>query len=118
MSPARHAPEAGSASVLAVVLAGLLCVVTLVGVAIGGLLVGHRQAAAAADLAALAGAGAQQQGRSGCGAARAAAAANDARLTGCWVNGATVTVAVVREVRSAFGRTVRVSSRARAGPVG
>jgi secretion/DNA translocation related TadE-like protein len=104
--------------VLTVVLAGLLCVVALLGVAIGGLLVGHRRAAAAADLAALAGAGAQQQGRSGWGAARATAAANDARLTGCSVRGGTVTVEVVRDVRSAFGRTVRVSSRARAGPVG
>jgi len=106
----------GSASTFAVVLVTLLGVAALVGSVLAGLLVAQRRAASAADLAALAGAGAVQRGAAGCAAAAAVAARNGAHLVGCRLDGQDVTVRVARAARLAFGRTVTVSSAARAGP--
>ena len=50
---------------------------------ISGYLLGYHRARAAADLAALSGAAAIQQGRDGCAEARRLAAANGARLADC-----------------------------------
>lgn len=120
----RHLDENGLAAPLVVSLTGLLFVVTLIGGGLGQLLVDQRRASAAADLAALAGAGAQQRGQSPCQAATQVAGRNGSTLVGCTVSGEHVVVrAAIRS--SAFagllglaGRSVSVEADARAGPVG
>lgn len=120
----RHLDEHGLAAPLVVTLTGLLLVVTLIGGGLGQLLVDQRRVSAAADLAALAGAGAQQRGQSPCRTAALVAGRNGSTLVGCTVSGTEVVVrAAVRS--SAFvgllrlaGRSVSVEADARAGPVG
>jgi secretion/DNA translocation related TadE-like protein len=107
--------ERGAAAVLATALAVLLVAVIGVASALAGLLVADRKASAAADLAALAAAGAIQQGRDPCRAAGRVAAANGARLRACRVRGEDVSVEAVREV-TLLGHAVGVPGRARAGP--
>ncbi len=109
--------ERGAASVLALVLIGALTSATLAAVLLGGLVLGQRRAAAAADLAALAGATAAQQGRPGCTAAGRVAVANGTRLTSCSEQGETIVVDVVADAGSVLGSQIRVPGRARAGPV-
>ncbi len=109
--------EKGSAAVLGVVMVCLLTTLALVAVVASGILVGHRRAGAAADLAALAGAAAVQRGEDACAAAGHVAGANSARLVGCTTVGETVSIEVATEVPSAFGATWTVAARARAGPV-
>lgn len=119
--------ERGSAAVLAVVLSLVLSTVAVGGAVLGGVLVASRQAAAAADLAALAaaeevrpggGLGAPTPGASGsaCARARQVSRANGARLSSCQVSGDEVAVRVTVDVDSALGISVRVPGRARAGP--
>jgi secretion/DNA translocation related TadE-like protein len=108
--------QRGSATVLGVVLVVMVCTVGLMGAAMSGLLVGQRRVAAAADLAALAGAGAVQQGHEGCREAASVAALNGATLTHCQVAGADVAVEVTKTVPTVFGRNVSLRSSARAGP--
>lgn len=116
--------DTGSAAVLVVVLAGALLVLTLAGSVLGGLLVGQRRAAAAADLAALAGAealgpGAETVGSSAaCDTASRVGEANGARLEACHVEGAEIRVQLVVEVESPVGAAWEVRGRARAGPAG
>jgi secretion/DNA translocation related TadE-like protein len=106
-----------------VTLAGLLLVVSLVAAGLGRLLVDPRRAAAAADLAALAGAAALQQSGDGCAAAHRTAAANGARLVGCRVSGDHVVVRSFVAPPEAAGllglvlRAVRVEAEAHGGPV-
>jgi secretion/DNA translocation related TadE-like protein len=76
----------------------------------------QRRAAAAADLSALTGATAVQQGRRPCAAAASSAAVNGAELTGCTQQGEEVAVVVTMPF-SVVGRAVRVTARAEAGPV-
>jgi secretion/DNA translocation related TadE-like protein len=118
----RGTDERGLAAPVVVVLTGLLLVVSLLGASLGRLLVDQRRAASAADLAALAGATAVQRGLDGCGAAREAAARNQAELVACSVTGEQVVVRAA--VRSSVpggllgrSRTVAVEADARAGPV-
>jgi len=108
--------EQGSAAVFALVLIGLLVTVGLVGATVASMLVGQRRAASGADLAALAGASAAQQGKPGCAAVADLAAANDVRLVLCNTRGDVVTVEVSTEVASVLGSSWTVRSRARAGP--
>lgn len=114
--------ERGSASVLALVMVSVLVTVALVAGALGGLLAGQRRAAAAADLAALAGAeaagpgGGAGLGGGACEQADAIAAANQARLTSCAIDGPEVTVSVDVGVRLLAGVEVAVRGEARAGP--
>jgi secretion/DNA translocation related TadE-like protein len=108
--------ERGSATVIGVALVAMLCAVALIGAALAGLLVGQRRAAAAADLAALAGASALQEGQEGCPEAASVAAKNGATLTECHLAGANLTVEVTKTVSSVFGRNVSLRSSARAGP--
>lgn len=113
--------EAGSATVVGLVLVAVLVTVTVVGVTAGALMVGQRRAAAAADLAALAAARAAvplpgQAGRDPCAVADALARANDARLTGCRTAGAEVSVEVTVKVVGPFGASWSAPGRARAGP--
>ena len=111
--------ESGSATVLVAVLVGVLVMVALLGAAGAGVLVAHRRASVAADLAALAAAEALGLGRAGtraCSAAGRVGAANGAELTSCQVQGDDVLVRVAVE-RSVMGWPVTVPARARAGPV-
>lgn len=121
--PARR-DDRGSAAVLVTVLAGALLVLTLAGSVLGGLLVGQRRAASAADLAALAGAealgprAAASGSSAACDAVRRVGEANGARLEACHVEGSEILVHLVVEVESPVGAPWEVSGRARAGPAG
>ncbi|NPC98272.1 Rv3654c family TadE-like protein [Nocardioides sp. zg-DK7169] len=86
--------ERGGATVLAVALTGLLLLLGVALALVAGVVVAHRQAQSAADLAALGAAGALVDGRDPCTAGSAVAAANGARLVGCAVQGRTVLVRV------------------------
>ncbi len=117
--PCPHASaERGAASVLGLAVTGVL-VSLLLGLAVVAAAVeaGHR-AAAAADLAALAGAQAVQRGRDGCAAAHPVARANGATVTRCRRAGDDVEVHVAARVVPVAGLRAlpRVVRRARAGP--
>ncbi|GAB3263398.1 hypothetical protein GCM10027425_27830 [Alteromonas gracilis] len=108
----------GAATVWA---AGLLLLVTFVALTlagVGGVLVAHRQAQAAADLAALAGAGALQEGQDSCTVADVIAARNGASLIDCREEGAEVVVSVEVEAAGVPAGPWRLVGRARAGPAG
>lgn len=112
----RRGGERGSATVTVLVAVLVVWACGVLGVTVAQALTVRQQAAAAADLAALAGADAVLAGPAGaCAAARRVAAANGAGLAFCEVEGQVVDVLVERRVRS-LGRTVGVHARARAGP--
>lgn len=117
-----RASQRGSAAVLVVVMVGVLTALALGGSVVGALMVGQRRAAAAADLAALAGAEALVPGLgavstgSGCDRAARVSAENGARLTGCSIDGREVVVRVVVDVGNRFGGGWAVPGLARAGP--
>ena len=90
----RGREERGAAALLVLTMTGVLLLVTgALGVA-GAMFVDHRRAQAAADLAALAGAGAVWRGDAGCVAAQDVAGRNGAHLQCCSVDGTAVTVSV------------------------
>lgn len=108
--------ERGAATVLVTAVLGVL---TLVGAALGvvaGLVVAHRAAQSAADLAALAGATAVAHSGDGCAAARRVASANEADLTGCAVLGRDVRVSVMVAGPRWLGQRGDLVAQARAGP--
>jgi secretion/DNA translocation related TadE-like protein len=114
--------ERGAATLLVLVMVGVLATMAVAGAVIGGILVGQRRASSAADLAALAGAealraggGSVVAGSAACDDARHVATMNGAQLRSCRASGAEVELEVVVEVRSAWGRTWAVPGRARAG---
>lgn len=108
----------GSATVWLLLLALLLAAAAGVAVASGEAALARHRAAAAADAAALAGAGAgvATSGQA-CGAARAAAAANQARLVRCQRVTADVTVAVVADPPAWLRWLGTACAVARAGPI-
>jgi secretion/DNA translocation related TadE-like protein len=108
--------ERGAATVLVVALAGLMLVVGLAVVGVTAVVATHRSAQSAADLAALAGAGALASGRDGCATADVIARANGADLTGCEVAARDLLVRVGVTARPGFGLTFDLTARARAGP--
>lgn len=117
--------ERGGATMLVLVLVAVLACLAVAGVVVGGVLVGQRRAAAAADLAALAAAeslglsgGTALGGATACEQAVRAGEANGARLTDCLVEGREVSVELTVEVPTVFGGTWSIPGRARAGPVG
>lgn len=116
----RHLPgrcgERGAATVLVVAMAGVLCFVMIGLAAASGLVVAQRRAQAAADLAALAAAGALADGGDACASAASTATSNGAALLGCDVAGREATVVVVVPGPQWPGREVRVTAEARAGP--
>lgn len=120
----RLGRDRGSATVLVLVLTGLVGACAVGGLVVGSLLAGSRRAAAAADLAALAAAGSLQQPGlapgvgAPCARAGEVAEANAANLAGCHVQGEVVTVRVVVAVRPLRGLAVDLPGTARAGPVG
>lgn len=108
--------DRGSAAVVAVVVAALLGVLACVAASLAGLVVAQRRAAAAADLAALAGATSVRSARDPCTPARVVAERNGGQLARCVVTGSEVTVTVTRGVSPWFGPEFDVHSDARAGP--
>jgi secretion/DNA translocation related TadE-like protein len=112
--------ERGAATILVIAMAGVLL---LVGSALGvvqAMVVAHRRAQAAADLAALAGASASMRGEDPCEAARVVARLNDAVLLACASGpaavGGTVTVRVRVPGPQFLGRHDNFDASARAGP--
>lgn len=108
--------EGGWATPVVVALAGVLLTVTVAAAVLGRLLVEHRQAAVAADLAALAGAVAVQHGHDGCAAAAESTHLNGAELISCTVEGERVRVETGVPARELWGRHVQVRATAHAGP--
>ena len=108
-------PEDGVAVPAVLGLGGVLVALALAGTAGEQVLVAHRRASAAADLAALAGAVAAQHGQAPCAAARRLAALDHASLRSCRADGEQVRV--VSEVRwTLAGHTLTVRARGHAGP--
>lgn len=106
--------DRGAGSVLVVALAGLVLFWGMAFATAVGFAVAQRRAAAAADLAALA--GARQQ--AGCGVAGDIAHRNGARMVGCsWSGPDLIVVVEVTASLGPFGAEIAVPGRARAGPV-
>ena len=114
--PARGRGEAGAATLLVLAMAGVLL---LVGAALGvvqAMVVAHRKAQAAADLAALAGASAAARGHPPCEAAATVARLNGSQLVGCQESAGDVTVEVVVSGPHWLGQQGDLTAEARAGP--
>jgi secretion/DNA translocation related TadE-like protein len=97
-------------------MAGVLMVLGAALTVVTAMVVAHRAAQSAADLAALAGARSVASGADGCAAARRVAAFNDARLTACAVSGRVVDVAVAVHGPHWLGQEADLAARSRAGP--
>jgi secretion/DNA translocation related TadE-like protein len=111
--------QRGAATVLAVAMAGVLLLVGAAAGVVGAIVVAHRTAQAAADLAALAAASALARAAGDpCASAAAIAEDNGAALASCAVAGRTVEVEVVVDGPRWLGQDRDLSARARAGPVG
>ncbi|TQK68294.1 Rv3654c family TadE-like protein [Nocardioides sp. SLBN-35] len=109
----------GAATVLAAAMAGVLLLVGAATGVVGAIVVGHRRAQAAADLAALAGATALgHSGRDPCSAAAEVAEANGALMETCQVDGADVLVEVRVDGPRWLGQDRDLRAAARAGPDG
>jgi secretion/DNA translocation related TadE-like protein len=112
----RRGDERGAGSVLAVAMMGLLVTVTVAAAGAVGVVASHRAAQAAADLAALAGAAALQDGGDACARAAEVADRNRASLTRCEVAGWNVTVVVTAHSAPLPGGVLDLQARGRAGP--
>jgi secretion/DNA translocation related TadE-like protein len=109
--------ERGAATVLSIAVLGVLVAVAAALGLVTAVVVHHRMAQSAADLAALAGAGAAAQGEDACAAAGAVAGANGAALIGCRVDGVrAVWVQVQVTGPHWLGQGVDPVAEARAGP--
>lgn len=106
--------EEGAGVVLAIGVVLLLVALAVTSAGAVALIAAHRQAQSAADLAALAGAGAVRSGREGCAEAERIAAANGADLTRC--ASASGVIEVVVDVEVGLVGAWTLSGRARAGP--
>ncbi|MDO5030816.1 MAG: flp pilus-assembly TadE/G-like family protein [Corynebacterium sp.] len=96
--------EEGSTTVAAALFIAAFVALTMVGVAAGVGVVKARQAAVAADLSAVAGAVAAQEGDHACEAAQKIASANQARVLTCDIDGEDVQVRVERRDKEATSR--------------
>ncbi|MDQ1105551.1 secretion/DNA translocation related TadE-like protein [Nocardioides zeae] len=112
-----HGDQRGAATVTALAMVAVLGAVAVVLAVGAGLFVEHRRAQAAADLAALAGAGAVAEGDP-CAAAAATAGRNGAELTSCEVLDRDVRVVVAVRRDYPGGWEAVVEGVARAGPAG
>jgi secretion/DNA translocation related TadE-like protein len=112
----QRVDERGAGSVLAVAMMGLLVTVTIAAAGVVGVIATHRTAQAAADLAALAGAAALQDGGDACAQAATVAGRNRAQLNGCDVDGWNVTVVVTANTARLPGGVLDLRARGRAGP--
>ncbi|POM26492.1 helicase/secretion neighborhood TadE-like protein [Actinomadura rubteroloni] len=114
----RRRSDRGSGTVWVVAFMGVVWAVGVAAIAVGGVRGARARAEAAADFAALAGAG--QLGGDGrmCRKARDVAAASGGRLVSCVAHGGIVDVAVAANVRMPLGLGERrIVVRSRAGPV-
>jgi secretion/DNA translocation related TadE-like protein len=112
----RRRDEGGSATLLVVAMAGVLMLLGSALAVVAAMVVAHRAAQSAADLAALAGARDVAIGRDGCAGASQIADANGARLTHCTVSGRVVDVEVMVNGPHWLGQTADLAARSRAGP--
>jgi secretion/DNA translocation related TadE-like protein len=108
--------ERGAASLVVAALAGLVLLIGLAAAFLTATAAAHRKAQAAADLAALAGATAHQNGAPACDRAGLIALRNGARLTGCQVERDDVVVRVEVVSPRFLGYDWEIVGRARAGP--
>ena len=114
--------DRGAATTAAVACLGLLLVVGLALGEVGAWFAAHRQARAAADLAALAGAGALTgvpagaAGLDPCVAAAEVARRNGAEVTSCRAVGSAVEVVVSVDAPSRWGPEAALTGTARTGP--
>ncbi len=115
--PGTRRTDSGAATAAAVACLGLLLVVGLALGEVGAWFAAHRQARAAADLAALAGAGALS-GAIGdpCATAGDVARRNGADVTSCTSDGTSVEVVVEVPAPSRWGPEAALIGTARAGP--
>jgi len=109
--------EDGAGSVLAVAMLGVLVTVTLAAGGVVGVIASHRVAQTAADLAALAGAAALQEGGNACQQAALVARRNHARVRECRVQQWNVAIVVVANTARLPGGVLDLEARGRAGPV-
>ena len=116
MTGHRTKEDRGAVTVLAVAMLGVLILIAS-AIAVGeAMVVAHRRAQSAADLAALASAQAIQHARDPCGAAGQVAAANGATLTGCAVEAYVVTISVTVPGPRWLGARGDFGAQAKAGP--
>lgn len=109
--------DRGSASLLVLSLAGVLALVAMLAVGVGAVAVARHRAAAAADLAALAGADRSLQGAGpACAAATRAARRVAAALTACRLDGDVVEVVATVRPPGPLGALGSARAVARAGP--
>jgi len=107
--------ERGTATVTALGLVALLVLVAAASTGTTAIVLAHRRAQVAADLASLAGASALQAGADPCAAAVRIADRHDATITGCLVDGLSVVVATEVQLPPVLGGRA-VPARSRAGP--
>ena len=112
----RRREDSGSATLLAVAMIGVLVLVGGALGVVGAMVHAHRVAQSAADLAALAGAGAQARGADACSAATSIAGANGASVDSCVVDGFEVRLQVTVAGPRWLGQRHDLSAQARAGP--
>lgn len=112
----RVRDQSGAATVVALACTALLFLVAVAAATAVALVVSHRRAQSAADLAALAAAQALQRGADPCAAGGRIAAAQGAELAECDIDGEEVTVVVTIRGPHAPGRDAELRGRARAGP--
>ena len=115
MAVIRVRDDRGAATAMAVALVGLLVAVAAISVGTVGIVIAHRRAQVAADLASLAGATALQRGVDPCAEASLIAGRHGAVVTRCLVDGSTLLVATSVVLPAALGGE-EVRARARAGP--
>lgn len=112
----RSRGERGAVSLFAV---SCLAVLLLLGAALGvvaAMVLAHRTAQSAADLAALAAAGAIGEGADPCARGAEVASANGARLASCTVRGREAVVRVTVTGPRWLGQEADLTAEARAGP--
>jgi secretion/DNA translocation related TadE-like protein len=114
--------ERGSASILMVGVMAVVVTLTSAALVIAGYATSYHQARAAADLSALSGAAAFEQGRDVCAQARQTARQNGARVDRCGLVGDAIDFVVTVRVSVAARTRVpqlpkQVAAEAHAGPV-
>jgi secretion/DNA translocation related TadE-like protein len=114
--------ELGSATALMVGMMGVVVALSSAALVIAGYAVGYHRARAAADLSALSGAAAFQQGREPCAQAALTARQNGARVVRCNQVGDAVDFVVTVRVSVVAGTRIphmprTVAAEAHAGPV-
>jgi secretion/DNA translocation related TadE-like protein len=114
--------QRGAASIMMAGVMGVVVTISCVAMVVCGYLLGYHRARAAADLAALSGAVAYQQGRDGCAEAGRLASANGAGLAACDEVGDQVDFVITVRASVPVGLRVpglprTITAEAHAGPV-